>query len=278
MNKKIIILLMVLSLFTCIYSFKPTKVTADSGFDTSYDSGGWSSSDSSWSSSDSDWSSSSGSGEPLTAEDGIIMLIVIVIIVIICLAANKSSQKNNLSIQPRNIDDSLLRKYIPNFNKEQFLKDRYNDYLNVQNDWMNFNYDGLKELLTDELYNQYTMQLDSLKVKNQKNIMKNFALYQSDITNVREENGTLIVDVEMSVSFIDYIEQNGTTVRGSNTRLVHQHYSMTFVMVPEPTQKCPNCGAELEDSASQTCPYCRSKITRVGAKWVLSKKQSLRQK
>ena len=43
MNKKIIMILVILSLFTCIYSFMPTKVTADSGFDTSYDSGGWSS-------------------------------------------------------------------------------------------------------------------------------------------------------------------------------------------------------------------------------------------
>ena len=142
---------------------------------------------------------------------------------------------------------------------------------------MNFNYEGLKESLTDELYNQYIMQLDSLKVKNEKNIMKNFTLQHSSVINVREENGTLIVDVEMIVSFIDYIEQNGKAVRGSKGEKVHQQYVMTFVMVPKPVNYCPNCGAQLEDSASQVCPYCRSNITRVGNKWVLSKKQSIRQ-
>lgn len=275
MNKRVITILILLSLFTCIYSFTPTKVTADSGFDTSYDSGGWSSTDSDWSSS----SSYSSDGEPLTPEGTLIFFIVIIIIVIIAIVQNqKANSPNSLTINPHNIDENIIKKYIPEFNKEQFLNDRYNDYLKVQDDWMNFNYDGLREILTDELYNQYTMQLDTLKIKNQKNIMKNFYLRNSDITNIREENGTLIVDVEMIISFIDYIEKDGKAVRGSKNSLVHQHYSMTFVMVPTPIDKCPNCGAKLEDKASQVCPYCRSNIARVGNKWVLSKKESLRQK
>ena len=42
-------------------------------------------------------------------------------------------------------------------------------------------------------------------------------------------------------------------------------------------KKCPNCGAELEDTASQKCEYCGSIIASVSDKWVLSKKESKRQ-
>ena len=52
--------------------------------------------------------------------------------------------------------------------KEEFKKERYNDYVSIQEGWMNFNYQLLRDKLTDELYNQYEMQLETLKTKNQK--------------------------------------------------------------------------------------------------------------
>ena len=42
-------------------------------------------------------------------------------------------------------------------------------------------------------------------------------------------------------------------------------------------KQCPNCGAKLEDTASQKCEYCGSIIATVSDKWVLSKKESKRQ-
>lgn len=296
MNKTFIIVLITLSLITYIYS-KPIKVNADSGFDTSYDGGGWSSSSSDWSSSGSSSSSNDSNEKPITFKDFIIYVVinaVMLAIGIIYLIIRKILDKmfpdrkkkqeakyenqNSLNITKNNIDENIIKKFIPEYNKEQFLNDRYNDYLQIQEDWMNFNYDSLRERLTDELYNQYEMQLDTLKVKNEKNIMKDFNLIQSNITNIREENGVIIVNLEMIISFIDYIDKNGTAVRGSKTNKVYQHYSMTFVMKSQPVNKCPNCGAELDNNSAQICSYCRSKITRLGSKWVLSKKESLKQR
>ena len=62
MKKSIIVLLLIIVLGTVLYTYKPllNTIGADSGWDSSYDSGGSSSSSSSWSSSDYSYGSSSG--------------------------------------------------------------------------------------------------------------------------------------------------------------------------------------------------------------------------
>ena len=49
---------------------------------------------------------------------------------------------------------------------------------------MEFDYNKLKEILSDELYNPYEVDLEVLKTKNQKNIMKDFELFESKLNIV----------------------------------------------------------------------------------------------
>ena len=331
---------------TCVFlmhgSYLP-KIKADSGFDTSYDSGGssWDSGGSSWDSGSSRSSSDSSGGggdgptplQQLLENDtfaywyrlirnifyailfpvvGVMSFIkkqtrvrdrfknlfaalvilafafllseVFIIITLFALsfvyflilpktAELKRSNIIPVSSMPRkNVDEKLLTKY----NTEEFLNGRYDDYLKVQDAWMNFNYDVLKEKLTDELYNQYSMQLDTLKVKNQKNVMKNFEYIKSKVTYVSEENDVISVTLELVVKFYDYIEENGKVVRGSNKRIVTQHYEMVFVSSDGP-KHCNNCGAELDGTIMKECPYCKSKLIYIPKTWVLSKKRSISQ-
>ena len=73
-------------------------------------------------------------------------------------------------------------------------------------------------------------------------------------------------------------EYNKKVLRGSSTRSILQHYEMTFVCnLEDKLDKCPNCGAEVTQDASQTCKYCNSVIAKVSDKWVLSKKVSKEQ-
>ena len=84
----------------------------------------------------------------------------------------------------------------------------------------------------------------------------------------------------MTVSFYDYITKNNLTVRGNSNIKVNQHYEMTFVckISDKKTDVCPNCGAKLDNSASKKCDYCGSVVTSLSDKWVLSKKESKRQR
>ena len=170
-----------------------------------------------------------------------------------------------------------ISKYIPD--KVQFLNDRFEDYKAIQIAWMDFDYDTLNDKLTNELYNQYEMQLETLKAKKQKNVMSGFNNKGMDITNLIEENDLITVIVSLNVVQKDYIEENGKCVRGDQYRDNIMNYRLTFVSrLDKDDKKCPNCGNPLEDISSQTCPSCRSLITLTPKKWVMSKKQVISQR
>ena len=70
---------------------------------------------------------------------------------------------------------------------------------------MNFEYDRLRSLCTDELYNSYLSQLDTLKLKHGQNIMHNFECLDTKITNIEEVNNEIVLTVFMCVEFYDYV-------------------------------------------------------------------------
>ena len=271
-NKTWIFLILIIPILLIANSTQ--KVKADSGFDTSYDSGG-----SSWdSSSSSDWDSgdysSSGGGSFI----GLIVFTVIFIIAIKS-ALDKSKSTN---VHPSMVDSSLsddeIRKYIPNFDRNKFITDRFNDYVQIQNAWMNFDYNTLRSKLTDELYNQYAMQLDTMKIKNEQHIMSSFKHKETAITEIYEENGELVVTINSVITFYDFIVQNGRVVRGNSTKKITSLYEMKFVCNKDAmSNKCPSCHAPLNNNSSQVCEYCGSVITRTGENWVMTKKQTKNQ-
>ncbi len=284
MKKINIFLITILFVIGIILNINPKIVKADSGFDTSYDS----SSSFDWGSS-SDWGSSfdwSSSGDSDLSDGGIVFVIffVVIIVILLILVSNKQFTASNLpdnifgTDDSNDVPDEEIKKIIPDFNREKFLKERFNDYVTIQNAWMNFDYDTLRSVLTDELYNQYAMQLDTLKVKNQKNVMSDFEYRGAKITEVNCENNQITIKMEMTVSFYDYIEQNGNVVRGNSNVKVTQYYEISFVCSMNQLDNCPNCGAKLEGNASNKCEYCGSIVSGLSNKWVMSKKESKRQR
>lgn len=91
---------------------------------------------------------------------------------------------------------------------DEFKKLAFELYKSIQEEWMNFDYEGLRKHLTDELYNSYVMQLDALKVKGQQNIMKDFENIDVKITNITEESGIVNVTVYLHTAMYDYVVDN----------------------------------------------------------------------
>ncbi len=278
-KKNAIFLCILVLIFFVVCIINPYDLKADSGFDSSYDSGSSSSSSDSSDSSIFDlifllfrlfillWDI-----------NPILAIIVFGLIVFFTIKFfGKKSSRNIINLdKTKDLKDEDIIKIIPNFNRKKFINDRYNDFVTIQNNWMNFNYDGLRKMLTDELYNQYEMQLDTLKVKNEKNVMSDFELKDSTITSIIKNDDKVTVTAEFIIEFYDYITLNEKVVRGNSNAKVIQHYEMTFVcnINKSNNKKCPNCGAPLDDSASKVCEYCGSVITSLSDKWVLSKKVS----
>lgn len=328
--KLISVFFVVFSLTFCIA--KVNNVKADSGWDSSYDSGSSWDSGSDWGSSSWDSDSASSGGEFGTLDliffdvfttvifsiffavitsdktvkgKNIKMIIIIairaillliscftfkwvafidvplLIILIIVYMHRVNSGKDDFD-KYKQISKEIANKIITDFDIKEFNFEAYKIFYDVQIGWMEFDYDKLKELLTDELYNTYYMDLEVLKSKNQKNIMKDFELVETKLIGLKEENGKYIAKVMLEVKFIDYIEDSNThkVLRGSSGRKLYNTYILTFESTKEEktVNICPQCGAPVEGNTTGICEYCKSKLINETYDWVLSKKEKISQR
>lgn len=293
MNKKVKYFLGVLCtlLFGALFLLNLDNIKADSGWDVDFDTGGssWSGGSdwggSSWSSSDwdSDYSYSGSSSSGSFSSFGFVVFIIIVVIIIYYLKYNNvtTTSKYIPEYKYSPIDEEYIKKYIDDFNKQKFLDDAYQIYLDTQKAWSNFDTKSLRNLLTDELFNTYNMQLKALKAKKQKNIMSDFALEKIDTTAINVSNNQITMKVVLEVSFFDYVvDISNNVLRGNKNHKVSVTYELTFVSTinKKETKNCPSCGAPInKNSASNVCEYCNSTLVKNTYSWVLAKKENKRQ-
>ena len=276
-KKNIIILLAIITLI----SIPIAKLKADSGWDSGYDSG-WSDTGSSWSS-DYDRGSSSGSSSTM---DSITALIVFTIIIIISIYISyKESQKKKTNsnqskqAQIKKLTQEEINNIDPSINLEEIKHYTFDLYKNVQDAWMNFDYDKLREYLSDELYNNYKMQLETLKMKNGRNIMENITYQNASITDIRKTETLETITVMLTISMKDYVvDKNNVVTRGNKNATTTITYLITLERgLQKELKHCPNCGAQLENNASSTCPYCNSVIVKTTSKFIMTKKENIKQ-
>ncbi len=284
MKKKVLTILMLVILFLGII-YKPIIIKADSGFDSSYDSGSSSSSSSDWSSSD--WNSYgvSHQNSPYNTISVIIIASLIAIVYIIAFRRVIKTIKETINEQ---IEASYLLKLtteeiqtkLPNLNIEEFNKIVFNNYKEIQIAWMNFDLDTIKNLVSDEIYNMYSMQLDTLKVKGQKNMMENINYVDNYICNITIENDITTISTILSVTCYDYIvDNNNKVIRGSKNKELYYTYRLTFTKnsIDKNIDNCPNCGAKINSKKDTKCHYCGATIVNNNSEWIMTKKEMLGQ-
>lgn len=281
-REKIIFIVLV-----CLCLLFPIRtLSADSGWDGGYDSGGSSSSD--WGSSSSDWGSSSSYGTTsgsysLDSLDPLALAIAFAVIIFVFIITTRTSSRTMVAsttlgkLNP--YDKDKLQKFLPEFEEEKFKEEAYELYKTIQTSWMNFDNETLKNCVTDELYNTYSAQLSTLKVKKQTNIMKDFKLLDSNIIGMEIKEKVVALTLKMRVECYDYVvDKEGKTLRGNDKQKVIYEYAMTFNKgISDKPNKCPNCNAPLANVNSSKCPYCDSNIINDSYDWVLAKKQVLSQ-
>ena len=284
LNKIILVVVLTLSVAATWLYANPVDVATDSGFDTSYDSGGSYSSSSSSSYSHSSSSSynhsSSSSASAVEIFLGVIGVLCIWLIEVGISNLRAKIQDKHDKKQLEKIKNEFS-KYIKKESMADFVFERFKDYVDIQNAWMEFDYDVLGNKTTNELYNQYLMQLETLKAKGQKNVMNSFTYVKGKVTNIEKTDNQLAVTVEIVTRFYDYIvnQENGLILRGSDKKKVTLHYQMTFVRSTKKsiTTHCPNCGAKLKKTSTNVCEFCKTTITKESKEWLLAEKKSIRQ-
>ena len=214
--KQILKVLLVFILLVIPFTFF-SYVRADSGWDTGYSggggggsssSGGWSSG-SSWSTGGSSRSRDHGYDSSATEEFFFVLFIFFLIVVVVGILSNRNNPStpdagNTVQRYP-DMPEGEIKNYLPDHTLGSLKHMAYQKFLNIQNAWMNFDYDKLKELCTDELFNTYKSQLEVLKMKNQQNIMTNFHLQEIRILSIFQTSEIISVEVYLRVSFYDYV-------------------------------------------------------------------------
>lgn len=277
-------------------------VQADSGWDSDYDSGGSWDSDSSWGSG-SDWGSSSSwssGGSSISGSDGGFSLVAVIIVVVIIVIAVSKNNKNggnkgggssnissgiNSSSNVSNyndIDAEKIKSIDKDLNISEFKTKVFRTYKDIQTAWMNFDTDTIRKLTTDEIYNMYSSQLETLKLKKQRNIMKDIELIDVKIIDIYKENDVITIDAYLNVRCYDYVIKDATSevVRGTDKAKMNIKYKLSFVKSAsnnKTEEKCPNCGAPVDIVSSAVCPYCDSTLVKDAGDYVMSKKVSLGQ-
>lgn len=304
-NKKVIVSVILLIIF--VIGIGSITIKADSGWDSSYDYGSSWDSGSSWSSGsswDSDWDSGwdydydydSGSSSHSGGSSSlggfavfVLMAIVVSFIIYSTTEAEKARQKmlKSLNIKhfPSEEEESNrianeIKEFIPDFTLEQFKNEVFDTYQIIQEAWMNFDYETLKNRCTNELYNQYKSQLEALKQNEEQNIMEVLDQKNFYIRSYEKTDTEIFVKVRTTITCKDYIvDKNGNTTRGNANTVNFYYYEMTLnKKINNVQNKCPSCGAELEETVKDKCPYCRNKIVyESNTNWILSRKQMISQ-
>ena len=164
--------------------------------------------------------------------------------------------------------------------KKKLYPELFDIYVNVQESWMNFDYDGLRKYTTDELYNMYESQMKDLRAKKQRNIISNIVCRSTELMSIDIENGIERIKVYLNVSQYDYVvDSNNKVVRGTSKYKNMVEYIIVFTRNVEGLDvlKCPNCGANVRIVSGNCCPYCDSMIINSADKFVMSKKECINQ-
>ena len=283
----------------------------DSGWDSSYDSGGWDSGG--WDSGgwdndydydydydySNDWGSSSGNRNSSTyvysKEDyKIFLLITIFYVSLFALIFYFKLRKPKIKKTNDNyryysstiyLSDEEKARYanrieeVTGISCEKLKKDLFKIYKDIQISWMNFDYKKLRTLCNDEIYNTYKTQLETLKLKEQQNVMENFVLDHIYFLSPVIKKDVISVSIILKVYQNDYIIDSNSSkvVHGRKDRTLHMTYKLSFECKKNETNNCPNCGGQIKEDTSK-CDYCGSIIVQGKGKFVLVRKEVLEQR
>ena len=210
------------------------------------------------------------------------------IIYIVAKAGSKGITKNSYQSTYRKGENSVdatnkIKLIKPDFNKDEFLKEGFNIYKDIQVAWMNFDLESVRNLITDEMFNMYQSQLNVMEASNEQNIMKDMVMKDGKVVDAVVQNGVLTVVTRYIIEQYDYVADRttGKKIRGESKYKMRVNYEMRFrqsINDNRILKFCPNCGADIsKNNGSGVCEYCGTKIVSDNKNWVLTEKQVISQ-
>ncbi len=137
-----------------------------------------------------------------------------------------------------------------------------------------YDYDTLKFMCTEKLYNLYLSELEVLQKADLGYHFKNYKMLESQIYSIKSEEKKVTVKMAIKASCISYrLADDGEIVDGSktdNTIIVHELLFEKPSVEEDIEINCPNCGAPTKRSTKGKCSYCGTIIETKSTDWLLS--------
>lgn len=171
-----------------------------------------------------------------------LITILISLIVFLLRKLNVEKEKNKIYFKEKNKEQKnniIISRFENNeveIKLQQLLGDEfkniiYSVFCNLQMACMNFDYNMLKNLLTDELYNNYCTSLDVLKSKARRNIFSDFEFVSAKFVDIIENEELSSIKVHLKVKFYGYIIDTNTNeiIKGSKEEKITETYMLKLV-------------------------------------------------
>ena len=291
-------------------------IKVDVGSFEDYSSSSSSSHSSGYSSSSHDYSRSYGgsssysrggySGSSGDSDISLGTLVVIIIVILILVAISKSKDKKvakmddeiiptytvgNQNLTMENHDDEVSRRIKEqdkDFDIEEFKAFAKTTFIKLQNAWTERDWEKVRVLESDKLFEQHKAQLQGYIDNNQINVIERIMVNEAHLYNFTQVQGKDTLTIDLKTRMADYIIDASTkkVIRGDKFKETYHIYRLTFVKTEKAkategeeidkkedkatkTTNCPNCGAPTEITSTGRCPYCHSVITTKEYDWVL---------
>lgn len=152
----------------------------------------------------------------------IYLCIFAIILIAFIITINKKIKKRF------NNDYEELKRIDKSYNEEEFINNSFELFKDIQLLWSKSDLNKIKNLVSDDIYNDYVKKIDELKEQDRKNIMNEITLKTNKIVDVIIDKD-IIIKCEMNITCIDYIvDKNDEVVKGKKDKPINYTYELSF--------------------------------------------------
>ena len=229
--------------------------------------------------------------EDIAISIGAIIFVIILIFVLtkVCGGKKKKTKNNSNRIIPYDFTPQItefIQQNDTNFNVEQFLEWSKNVFITLQTAWTQRNWEKIRTLEKEELFEQHNTQLQEYIRLGRINVMGNINVSNAYLHKLVIDDNYEHLTVSMFVTMNDYIidEKSGKVIMGNKEEVFDTIYQLTFIrrkgikttlINGTVANVCPHCGATVDSASSGRCEYCGSIIHTGEFNWILSDMESI---
>lgn len=212
------------------------------------------------------------------------IILIIVIVVCIFMLTKLSKQENEYM----EVSNKYLKNIGKDYTKDQFASWAFQFYNQIILSVQHENYEYLRDVLADDLYNNYLISIKNAKDRNVKNIVEDMKPIFTKLVSLVIKDDLEIAKVWVKVSYLEYTmditpstEENpikDRIIMGSKDHKLEKEYMLTLVKgrTEKESVACPNCGFVTHIVSQSTCSRCGAIVVNRRYHWVLIGKEEIR--